>query len=566
MRLKTKLNISLFFLFAVILVFGILGIFYVNRLGKDADVILRNNQESLLYCNNMLKALEDIPAKRSAYDLFLQNLKAQEKNITESGESDATNELAKNFTELIANPADSSNYPQIRQSIHLITDLNQQAILRKDAVAKRTAADATIWLSIIFTILTLIALTLVVNLPAVISNPVQSLSEGIKEIANRNYKKRIFLKTEDEFGDLANSFNQMAEKLQEYESSSVAKITFEKKRIEAIINQMKDGIIGFDENKNILFFNEVSEKIFGLKESNILGKYAPDVALKNDLMRTILQSDTKKDLKIYADNKESYFNKDIIHVKNNEQLIGQVIVLRNITPFHELSEAKTNFIATISHELKTPISSIKLSAKLLTDSRVSALSADQKELLKSITDDANRLLKITGEILNMSQVETGNIKLTFQPTNLNNVIEHALQSLQLQVQEKKLQIVKKLEPNLPEINADVEKISWVIINFLTNAIKFSYENNKVEIFLFKQNSSVVFLVKDYGPGIDKEFLPRLFERYFQVPRSKEKGTGLGLAISKEFVEAQQGKIWAESHSGQGSSFYFSLPISNPQTC
>ncbi len=566
MRLKTKLNISLFFLFTVILVFGILGIFYVNRLGKDADVILRNNQESLLYCNNMLKALEDIPAKRSAYDLFLQNLKAQQKNITEAGESDATNELAKNFTELNANPLDSSNYPQIRQSIHLITDLNQQAILRKYAVAKRTAADATIWLSIIFTILTLIALTLVVNLPAVISNPVQSLSEGIKEIANRNYKKRIFLKTEDEFGDLANSFNQMAEKLQEYESSSVAKITFEKKRIEAIINQMKDGIIGFDENKNILFFNEVSEKIFGLKESNILGKYAPDVALKNDLMRTILQSDTKKDLKIYADNKESYFNKDIIHVKNNEQLIGQVIVLRNITPFHELSEAKTNFIATISHELKTPISSIKLSAKLLTDSRVSALSADQKELLKSITDDANRLLKITGEILNMSQVETGNIKLTFQPTDLSQVIEQALQSLQLQVQEKKLQIVKKLEPNLPEINADVEKISWVIINFLTNAIKFSYENNKVEIFLYKQNSSVVFLVKDHGPGIDKEFLPRLFERYFQVPRSKEKGTGLGLAISKEFVEAQQGKIWAESQSGQGSSFYFSLPISNPETC
>ena len=317
MRLKTKLTLSLLFLFAVILIFGILGIFYINRLSKDADEVLKNNHESLVYCNNMLKALEDIPAKQSAFKLFDQNLKAQEQNITEAGESDATNELRKNFNELIANPSDSSNYPQIRQSIHIINDLNQQAILRKNAVAKKTAEDATLWLSIIFTVLTLIAFTLVVNLPWVISDPIKSLSEGISEIANRNYKKRIYLKQKDEFGELANAFNVMAEKLNEYESSSLAKITFEKRRIETIINQMRDGIIGLDEKKNILFLNEVSEKIFGLKEKDIIGKYAPDIALRNDLMRTILQDETKKDLKIYADNKESYFNKDIISVTNN---------------------------------------------------------------------------------------------------------------------------------------------------------------------------------------------------------------------------------------------------------
>ncbi|MEO6453050.1 MAG: HAMP domain-containing protein, partial [Ginsengibacter sp.] len=346
-----------------------MGIFYVNKLRNDADVVLKNNNESLVYCNNMLKALEDIPAKESAFKLFEQSLKTQEQNITEAGESEATNELRKNFNQLIADQRDSSNFTKIRQSIHIITDLNQQAILRKNAVAKNTAEQATFWLSIIFTVLTLIAFTLVINLPWVISNPIKSLSEGISEIANRNYQKRIYLKQKDEFGDLANAFNAMAEKLNDYENSSLAKITFEKRRIETIINQMRDGIIGLDEKKNILFLNEVSEKIFGLKEKDNIGKYAPDIALKNDLMRTILQDETKKDLKIYADNKESYFNKDIISVKNNEQVIGQVIVLRNITPFHELSEAKTNFIATVSHELKTPISSIKMSAQLLNDNR-----------------------------------------------------------------------------------------------------------------------------------------------------------------------------------------------------
>lgn len=561
MRLKTKLILSLLFLFTVILVFGILGIFYINRLSKDADEVLKDNHESLVYCNNLLKALEDIPARQSAFKLFDQNLKAQEQNITEVGELDATNELRKNFKELIADPSDSSNYPQIRQSIYIINDLNQQAILRKNAVAKKTAEDATLWLSIIFTVLTLVAFTLVVNLPGVLANPIKSLSEGISEIANRNYKKRIYLKQKDEFGDLANSFNEMAEKLNEYESSSLAKITFEKKRIETIINQMRDGIIGLDEKKNVLFLNEVSEKIFGLKEKDIIGKYAPDIALRNDLMRTILQDETKKDLKIYADNKESYFNKDIISVKSNELVIGQVIVLRNITPFHELSEAKTNFIATVSHELKTPISSIKMSAKLLTDNRIGELNADQKELTKSITDDAERLLKITGELLSMSQVETGNIQLKFQSDSPGAIVEHALQAVQFQARQKQLVLEKEIKNDLPYINADIEKTSWVMINFLTNAIKYSPDSSVIKIAVHKKDNFIEFSVNDKGKGIDEKYLPKLFDKYFKVPGSQEPtGTGLGLAISKEFIEAQGGKIWVESEIAKGSTFYFSLPI------
>ncbi len=560
MRLKTKLTLSLVFLFIVILIFGVLGIFYVNKLRNDADVILKNNHESLVYCNNMLKALEDIPAKASAFKVFQQNLKNQEQNITEAGESDATNELKKNFKELSANPADSSNYPQIRQSIHIITDLNQQAIVRKNAIAKDTAEQATFWLSIIFTVLTLIAFTLVVNLPWVISNPIKTLSEGISEIANRNYQKRIYLKQKDEFGDLANAFNAMAEKLNEYEHSSFAQLTFEKRRIETIINQMKDGIIGLDENRNILFLNEVAEKIFGLKEKDIIGKYAPDVALRNDLMRTILQDETKQDLKIYADNKESYFNKDIITVTNKEQTIGQVIVLRNITPFHELNEAKTNFIATVSHELKTPISSIMMSAKLLTDHRVGELNADQDELAKSIADDAERLLKITGELLNMSQVETGQIQLNVQKVNPSVIVENAILAVSGSAKEKEIKIMNISDKDLPLIDADADKTSWVLNNFLTNAIKYSYSNGSIEIQVSHKNGFVIFSVKDYGPGINQKYISRLFEKYFQVPGSKEKGTGLGLAISKEFVEAQEGKIWAESEIGKGSVFNFQLPV------
>ena len=302
-------------------------------------------------------------------------------------------------------------------------------------------------LTIIFTILTLVAFTFIYNLPGIISDPISSLSEGITEIANKNYTKRIYLKQKDEFGDLANAFNVMAGKLDEYESSNLAKIKFEKSRIETIINQMRDGIIGFDEKRNILFLNAVAENLLGLKEKDIMGKYAPDLALKNDLMRTLLQErQAKEELKIYADNKESYFNKDVLTVTNNEQVIGKVIVLRNITPFHELNEAKTNFIATVSHELKTPISSIKMSAQLLNDGRIGELNREQKDLTRSIQDDAERLLKITGELLNMAQVETGNIQLKMQGTQPESIVELSLSAVQFQAQQKNIELQKNLQP------------------------------------------------------------------------------------------------------------------------
>lgn len=561
-RLKTKLSLGLIFLFIVIVLFGVLGLFFINRLSRDGRLVLQNNHESLVYCNRMLQALEDIRVSKDAVDVFRDNLKKQQANVTEVGEKEATDDLTKNFNELLTDPADPSNYSDIRRAINKIQDLNEMAIVRKNAAAQNTAENAKDILTIIFTILTLVAFTFIFNLPGIISGPIRSLSEGIREIAGKNYKKRIYLKQDDEFGDLANAFNIMAGKLDEYESSNLAKLRFEKSRIETIINQMRDGIIGLDEKRNFLFLNAVAEKLLGLKESDISGRYAPDIALTNDLVRTLLLDDPgKKDLKIFADNKESYFSKDILNVTNNDAIIGQVIVLRNITPFHELNEAKTNFIATVSHELKTPISAIKMSARLLTDLRVGEMNAEQQELIRSITDDADRLLKITGELLNMSQVETGNIQLKLQHADPGVIVEQALQAVQSQAQQKRIRIHSTVEPNLPFIQADVEKTSWVLINFLTNAIKYSPEDAGIEVVTARKNNTVEFVVKDHGRGIDARYLPRIFDRYFKVPGTSDRnGTGLGLSISKEFIEAQGGQIWVDSLLGDGSQFGFAFAL------
>ncbi|HEX4849291.1 MAG TPA: histidine kinase dimerization/phospho-acceptor domain-containing protein, partial [Puia sp.] len=537
MRLKTKLSLGLIFLFTVILSFGILGLININLLSRDANLVLKNNHESLVYANNMLKALEVIRIKKDADSVFEENLKKQENNITEVGEKEATQELRKNFNELLANPADSTNYPEIRQSIIQIQDLNEMAILRKNAVAQKTAENAKMWLTVIFTILTLVAFTFIFNLPGIISKPISTLSEGISEIANKNYKKRIFLQQEDEFGDLANSFNVMAAKLDEYENSNLSKIKFEKSRIETIINQMRDGIIGLDDKKNILFLNAVAEKLLGLKEADIIGKYAPDIALKNDLMRTLLvEEEDKKDLKIYAENKESFFNKDTLKVTNNDQVVGLVIVLRNITPFHELIEAKTNFIATVSHELKTPISSIKMSAQLLNDNRVGELNNEQEELVQSIRDDSERLLKITGELLNISQAETGQIQLNVHAVDPKKIISNAVEAMKKQALQKNIALELVIPDQLPMVEADDEKTGWVLTNFLSNAIRYSYEQSKVVVSAEVLDGVVQISVADSGQGIPAAYTDKIFNRYFRVPGTKKEGTGLGLAISKDFIE------------------------------
>jgi PAS domain S-box-containing protein len=558
MKLKTKLSLGLSFLFAVILAFGILGFFYINKLSNDASKVLKNNHESLVYANNMLKALEDIPAQKNAFKIFDNNLIKQEANITEPGEKESTEDLRKNFTELLSNPKDSSNYAQLRQSLQVINALNQDAILKKNDIAQKTAEDARFWLTLIFTILIIVSITFIYNFPAVISGPVTKLSEGIREIANKNYSQRIYLDQKDEFGELANAFNSMAEKLDEYEHSNLAKIKFEKSRIETIINQMKDGIIGLDDKKHILFVNAVSEKILGLKESDIIGKYAADIAIQNDLMRTLLKEEIKKELKIYADEKESFFSKDVINVTANEAVIGQVIVLRNITPYHELNEAKTNFIATVSHELKTPIAAIRMSLQLLDNKQTGEVNTEQQLLLDSIKDDTNRLLKITGELLNMTQVDSGKIQLSVVASDAKEMLNYAVNANKTAAEQKNIQLTISVAEQLPQVLADSEKTAWVLINLLSNAIRYSHDNSAIFVSIYSKDKKIYFTVKDTGQGIAPEYKAKIFDRYFRVPGTHKEGTGLGLSICKEFIEAQGGQIMVESDYGTGSAFMLVL--------
>jgi len=570
MNIKNKLRAGIGFLFLMALISSGMADYYLTRLSNDSKAILKDNYRSLVYAKNIQQALDYPKSVSTAVRLqtIETNVSKEEQNVTEPGEGQLADSLRAGFEQYklaLNNPqAVNERGIKIRNILNNIVQLNMTGIEHRNAIAQQTADKGIILVSLIGSLCFLIAFSFVWNFPGYIANPVKELIQGIKEIANKNYSKRLVFPAKDEFGDLADAFNQMAGKLNEYESSNLASILFEKRRIETIINSMHDAIIGIDDKMFIIFANKVACTLIGLPEDKLTAQYAPNIAMENDLLRNMLFVDQPK-MKIFADNRESYFEKEVLEVTNDYKVIGKVIILKNITDFQQLNDAKTTFIATISHELKTPLSSIKMSLKLLEDARVGEINSEQKQLLKNIDDDTHRLLHITAELLDAAQVETGKINLNFGSTHPKNIVNYAVQAIKSLADQKELTIAINCPDTLPNVMADLDKTTWVLINLLSNAVKYSPTKSTITLDVKKSKNNIIeFSVKDSGQGIDEKYLARIFERYFRIPgaAADKTGTGLGLAIAKDFIEAQGGTIGVESEAGEGSRFYFSLNVNN----
>lgn len=563
MKLKAKLSLGLWFLFLVSSLLGGLGLYFLRELAQDSQDILKANYESLSYVEQMTSFIDSREDRSRVTDMqeFETALRKQEQNVTEVGERNLTHQLRLGYTQWQRDTSQFFPLKSLREPLHRISELNRQAIFRKSQTARQTADTALLLLSCIATFCLLVTFSFAINFPSFIANPIRELTGKIKEVAARNYATRLGFRSDDEFGELAAAFNTMAQKLDQWENSNLAKIQFEKRRVETVIASMPEAIIGLDEKRTILFVNPLGLSLLGMKESDLVGKYAPDVAVRNDLLRTLLQGD-RDELKIVTEGQEGYFSRETQPVKNGDTQIGEVIVLRNVTRFHDLDQAKTNFIATVSHELKTPISAIKMSLQLLTDKRVGDLNEDQQQLVSSIQSDAQRLLRITGELLELSQVETGNIQLQIAPVSAETILSLAQESVRSTADQRHVQLAVQVPPTPLSVLADPEKTAWVLINFLTNAIRYSPEQGTVQIIIRQVDQWAEFSVRDQGRGIEASYLNKIFERYFQIPNGQGKtGTGLGLAIAKDFIEAQSGNIWAQSEGlGYGSLFAFRLPL------
>jgi NtrC-family two-component system sensor histidine kinase KinB len=576
MRIKTKIGLALSFLFAAILGIVGLSIYYLKDLSHDAENILKANYESLQYTKRILENCDSIKVDSAkAIGVIEANLKLQEGNVTEPGEQELTLGLRKSFEQAQSVGFNPENIDEMRHLSFSLQDLNMKAIVVKSEITASTSKSATFWLVLVATIVCLVTFTFIVNFPGYIANPITALTSSIQSIANKDYEERLHFNRNDEFGELAEAFNQMAEKMDEYEHSNLAKIIFEKKRIETIINRMSDPVIGLDEARKVVFVNDQALNLLNLTQTQVLGRYAPDVAVENDLFRNLIRSQASmngnakgegsKLIKAVVSGKENYFSKENIAIsyrptgEKENVAIGEVIMLKNVTPFKELDLAKTNFIATISHELKTPIASLQMGIKLLDDDRVGNLNQEQHGIIQTLADETARLSKLTNELLDLAQVETGNIKLDLKKVEVKDIVMQALEAVKFHAERKKVKLQAGDYNNLPPVKADLDKSAWVLVNLLTNAIRYSPENEKVILNCEVAERALIFSVQDFGPGIEKKYVDRLFEKFFQVPGSPT-GTGLGLAISKEFIEAQGGAIYTQSQPGEGSTFSFKLPI------
>lgn len=605
MKIKTKAALGIYVLVTIILSLGVISSYFIYKLSHASEQILKDNYASVEYCNDIQQALEQVHksyilwAFQASYasvqkpepdysELLLvvhAKLEAEEHNITETGEQAAATALKKTIETYIHTLDSATNkktaqallpeiihlHAIIQQELRNLSDINMQAITHKNTTAQEVSADAILAVSVISMLALFITLPILLNFPGYIANPIIEIKEKIRAIAQKNYDQKLYIEGHDELSELGAEFNKMTEKLQEYQRSDYAALMTEKSSIDSIVKNLNEGIILLDEAQMIKVINPVALQLLDLDSTVLIGKYAPDVAMKNDLFRELIKDlqDSKNEvsrlIRITIGNEENYFNKEIFTVlrehpeSKQEEVAGYIISLRNITEFKKLDLAKTNFMAIVSHELKTPISSISLSLKLLEDERVGTLNEEQHTLIGSVREQAGRLTKITGELLNIAQVENGNITLEMTSVNAADIIKFSADLMMPHMKAKNIQLIQDISQHLPLVKADLEKTVWVMTNLIGNAVRYTPQNGKITISAHPSLKEVQFAVEDSGPGIDNKNKEKIFQRFVQLDRSERRdGIGLGLAISKEFIQEEGGKIWVESELGIGSKFLFTL--------
>ena len=539
MRIQRRITLGIGILFTMILLLGIQSVGYVRQLSRATGTILADNYNSLQYAGEMLRSLNDIGQDSISRHALRENLALQQQNITEISEKETTAALERHVASL-SDPVTEAEIRTVREDLFRIMELNMAAIRAKSAGVEQRADYAMWWLIAVAALCALIAGGILVWFPQSVLRPIDALKKGITQIANHNYRERLDFPGNREFESVAESFNDMAAKLDEYRRSSLDDLMTAKKRIEAIVDTLHEPIVGLGPDRRILFMNREAFSVLNLREDAV-GRDAAEVALSNDLLRRLVRgvNDTEKDadkepLKIYADNKESYFQVEntplyITPVGGREQqFVGNLIVLNNVTRFKELDSAKTNFISTVSHEMKTPISSILMSLQLLGDDRLGTLNGEQKQLVTSIKESSDRLLSITGELLNMTQIETGKLKLIPKVTKPIELIDYAVKATQVLAERFCCFVEVDYPEKISKLFVDNEKIAWVITNLLSNAIHHSPERSRIIVGAVQREKAVEIYVQDFGrgiPALPQEHLRALFPRPGNQGAGQRAGAG-----------------------------------------
>lgn len=551
MRTKTRLSLWLGMLTLLVLVLGGVSLATIWNLGSEGRDVLKANYNSIEYAQRMLEAVDQEGDTASRSSLLLAQLRNQQANITEAGEAELTTRLATAIAQFRSASGAIANTRELRKVLNGIIDLNRAAIIRKASDAEDRADKAFVWISIAGTLCFLIAFTLFLSLPERIAEPIRVLTEGIDRIAAGHYNERVELQGEGEFGHMADRFNAMAGELERWENSNLARVMDEKARAEAVINSLRDASIGLDEEGRILFMNRQATELLGVAVHDLLGRTSEEAARSNDLLRHVLSDRSGSPFKAVLEGREQFFSAEAVPIVGPTRNLGTVHTIRNITPFQERDQAKTMFLATISHELKTPLASTDIGLGLL--ERGTAMNEEQRAILSDLRKDHQRLVRIVSELLDLAQAESGNIKLHLSETRTTGIVSNALEAVKASALQKHIHFEVHADKADRLVLADADKAVWVLVNLLSNAIRHSPAQGVITITSSAQEGWEVLTVSDQGPGIPQEEQDRIFQR-FAKGSTISQGTGLGLSIAREFMQAMGGSITYERASSAGATF------------
>ncbi|MEG0774658.1 ATP-binding protein [Clostridium sp.] len=605
--LKGKIAIIYTILVFVIAIIGLTSVVSIYKLSKSIDGLMGNNYKSVNAATKMRELIDKenieiveylngdnaFEAFYKANDEFYKWFNIGVNNVTEQGEKEIFSKININYLEYLkmfsqiqeiknknevveAKEFYNDNVVKIYNT--LINETNNLSLLNEKAMfgSKDTVTNNA--LSIMYTMI-------VLSLIAVVGGffisrfflgkflkPIYLLTETMKRVKEGELDQQAPILSNDEIGDLAKEFNNMTSRIQQFENTTKGKLLAEKNKSIAIVKSISDPLIVLDTTFKIILINNACENVFNIKEEDIRNKHFLEAIRYAGLYDYIFNAykghEVKQPLKeeiisIKSNENIYHFNVVVSIASDNELKVNEIVVLlQDVTGLKQLEKMKTDFIATISHEFKTPLTSIMMGLSLIDHVNLGVLNEKQRRIIDAIKDDTDTLSNLVSNLIYLSRVESDKEVFNMKPCSIEKIIKESTNYFCEQADINKINLVCHLSENIPKIMGDGEKLTWVLNNLISNSLKHTNVDGDVVVSANIQGSNVYVSVKDTGEGIPQEYQNNIFDKFFQVEEghAEIKGSGLGLAIAKEIVEAHGGKIWCESKVNEGSNFIFTIPL------
>jgi len=398
-----------------------------------------------------------------------------------------------------------------------------------------------------------------------ILQPLQVLTKSAKEIEHGNLDLMVPVTSKDELGQLAEAFNSMAAKLREFRRTNRAKLIRTQATTQLAINSLPDVVAVVGPDGKVEMANAAAQKLFGLRADAHVSELNCDwlVQLFKKTSTDLKPVDPRgyeSAIQVLENGGERFFLPHATPILDDDRaLLGVTVVLADVTNLRRLDEMKSGMLSVVSHELKTPLTSIRMGVHLLLEERLGDLTASQSEILTAIRDDSNRLHQIIENLLDIGRMESGRGIMDLKPHSLAEIVTEATTPMESAFRDRGVNLLVELSDELPRVMVDPARIGHVFSNLLSNALKYTPPGGEVKVVAGQKGSTIEVSVEDTGSGIPKQHLDRIFERFFRVPgQAGNTGAGLGLAIAKEIVELHGGRMSVSSQEGHGAKFTFTL--------